>query len=346
MTSSRVAALVLGAMAAVLLGWLAFRSDDPEARDVWVRLVGPGGVPSEPVLQSKVVRSDAEWRALLGLEAYRITRGGGTERAFCGGLLATDEDGVYSCVGCGLPLFSSSAKYDSRTGWPSFFEPFAAENVARRWDFSGVLPRIETRCARCGAHLGHNFGDGPPPTRRRYCMNSAALVFTPLSALEAGETRQAGQLRQATFAAGSFWRLEESFRRLSGVIATQVGYTGGATESPSFAEVREGATGHAEAVEITYDSSLVGYDELLTVYWVNRDPAVSGSTEPPAGSPHRRAIFVHSDDQRARAEAARRRFEHGYRPGVATEIVPAGAFWRAEEFHQQYLAKRRGTTAS
>ncbi|MBN2537570.1 peptide-methionine (R)-S-oxide reductase MsrB, partial [candidate division WOR-3 bacterium] len=113
-------------------------------------------------------------------EQYRITRGKGTEPAFCGGLLANKEPGIYRCVGCSLPLFASDAKFESGTGWPSFFRPFAKENIVERPDRGFGMVRTEILCALCGAHLGHVFDDGPEPTGLRYCLNSAALVFEPL----------------------------------------------------------------------------------------------------------------------------------------------------------------------
>lgn len=149
-----------------------------EQDKVRVKVLDEQGQLVGPVEVERVVKSDSEWREQLTPGQFEIARGKGTERPFCGTLLDNKLQGIYLCVCCELPLFESGAKFNSGTGWPSFFQPVSKENVITHEDKSYGMIRTEILCARCDAHLGHVFPDGPEPTGLRYCVNSESLIFT------------------------------------------------------------------------------------------------------------------------------------------------------------------------
>jgi peptide methionine sulfoxide reductase msrA/msrB len=289
-----------------------------------------------------VAKSAEEWSRELTPEQYYVLRQHGTERPRSSPLDKQYGAGRYLCAGCDQELFGADTKFDSGTGWPSFFRPLPGA-VETSEDNSLFTTRTEVHCARCGGHLGHVFPDGPQPTGERYCMNGVALKFVAEQAAGAGKpATDASPLATATFAAGCFWGVESEFRALDGVVDAAVGYTGGKTSHPTYEQVCADRTGHAEAVEVKYDPARISYEKLLEAFWEMHDPTTPNRQGPDIGSHYRSAVFVHDEQQAAAARAVKAALDKAgrFRRPIVTEIVPAAPFYRAEDYHQQYFQKR------
>lgn len=296
----------------------------------------------------------------LTLLQYCITQENGTEPPFQNEYWNNKKSGIYVDVVSGEPLFSSTDKYDSKSGWPSFTRPIIKEGILEKRDHRHGMERVEVRSGEADSHLGHVFTDGPQPTGLRYCINSASLKFIPAEDLEKegyGEyaylfekngkkvvNKKDKQYETATFAAGCFWGVEDVFSNVKGVVKTNVGYTGGHTRNPSYRLVCSGTTGHTEAVQVVYDPDSIPYDKLLDYFWRLHDPTTLDRQGPDIGSQYRSAIFYHNENQRKTAEESKKKFDFSgvYKKTAVTEIAPATDFYMAEEYHQDYFKKNGG----
>lgn len=294
----------------------------------------------------------AELAKKLDPEAYRVTQKSGTEPAFCGTLLDNKKEGTYCCVVCGLPLFASAHKFNSGTGWPSFYTTFDREHVVGKEDNTHGMQRIEINCARCDAHLGHVFDDGPAPTGLRFCLNGAALKFYEKSEQLPPESSPL-KTEAAYFAGGCFWGIEHYFQQAPGVISAESGYMQGTTDKPTYKDVceqddkpaaqrPEGFKGHAEVVKVVYDPARISFRQLLQGFFEMHDPTQLNRQGPDYGTQYRSGVYTVGDAQAAEtrayvAELAAKALFNGRK--IVTEIEPAKTFFPAETYHQDYLEK-------
>jgi peptide methionine sulfoxide reductase msrA/msrB len=315
------------------------------------KLVGPVDSP-------KLVLTEPEWRKKLTPDQFKVLRSKGTERPFCGALLDNKKEGVYTCVGCGLPLFSSDSKFNSGTGWPSFFQTVGKGNVVEEVDRSHGMIRTEINCGRCDGHLGHVFDDGPEPTGLRYCLNSESLAFTELKDFasladpaaenaDATADQQPAKLKQTSakakteqvvLAGGCFWCTEAAYEQLEGVTDVESGYSGGEEKTANYKAVCTGRTGHAEAIRVSYDPEKISFEQLLDVFFDAHDPTTLNRQGADKGTQYRSAIFYASDKEKEKAEAKIKELndKKAFPNKIVTKLEPLEAFYPAEDYHQDY----------
>jgi peptide methionine sulfoxide reductase msrA/msrB len=266
-------------------------------------------------------------------EEQSVILGKGTEAPGTGKYLNNKEAGTYTCKQCDAPLYRSEDKFDSHCGWPSFDDEIRGA-VIRIPDPDGM--RTEIECARCGAHLGHVFtGEGFTDKDTRHCVNSISMNFIP------DQPKVTSKTDTAIYAGGCFWGVEYFMQQKKGVFSVTSGYIGGHTDNPTYKEVCNNNTGHAEAVEIVFDPSLVSYEELTKLFFEIHDPTQINGQGPDIGNQYRSEIFYLNDEQRKVAENLIQVLKtKGYK--VATKVTKATTFWPAEDYHQDYY-EHKGT---
>jgi peptide methionine sulfoxide reductase msrA/msrB len=344
MTKNTIFAVLLAAAAAVPLVFAALnnggsddRTDDADDGSVPLSesfmVFDTRGELVGPVPTGSVELSEDAWRERLSDRAFRVLRRDATEPRRSSELLGVKQAGVFTCAGCDLPLFRTATKFDSGTGWPSFYEPIAEKNTGTRRDTSAGMVRTEVHCARCEGHLGHIFPDGPDPTGLRYCINGAALSFTADE-----ELRSIAEVDTAVFAGGCFWCVEAVFEELEGVYSVESGFAGG--DGPAtYREVVSGGTGHAEAVRIRFDPAEITFEELLRVHFETHNPTTLNRQGPDVGPQYRSVVFYLDQAQREATASMIEKLDASdkYTKDIVTEVAPLDAFYPADAYHQDFV---------
>jgi peptide methionine sulfoxide reductase msrA/msrB len=274
---------------------------------------------------------ETEWKEKLSDEQYYILREKGTERPFTGKLLLTKDKGTYKCAACSNELFTDDMKFESHCGWPSFDKEIAGGKIKQIVDNTHGMKRTEIICAKCGGHLGHIFDDGPTETGKRYCVNSVSLQFEPANA-------PVNNTQEITLAGGCFWCIEAIFSELKGVTKVESGYSGGPNKNPTYKEVCSGNTGHAEVVNITFNTKEISLEEILEVFFTLHNPTTLNQQGADVGTQYRSAIFYHNNQQKEISEKiiAKLNTEKVFEKPIVTEVTAFTEFYKAENYHQEY----------